>query len=148
MQTKLVVFGFLLILLVVNLQIYRLETRRDTGTVVFLKLAPRDPRSLLQGDYMRLRYEIASGIAGDGGVVYLQPDEQKLAESVRTEDGPGRVKLQYQRVDNRVTFGIDSFLFQEGRAADFNRARYAQIRVDDEGRPSLLRLLDEDLREI
>ena len=148
MRSRLLIFGFLLILVVVNLQIYHLETRRATGEVVVLQLAPLDPRSLLQGDYMRLRYEIASQITGDGGVVYLTPDERRVADLVATEDGPGRVPLQYRRVDGRVKFDIDSYLFQEGRAADYNRARYAEIRVDETGRPSLLRLLDKQLREI
>mgnify|MGYP000014629156 CR=1 FL=1 len=97
---------------------------------------------------MRLRYEIASQITGDGGVVYLIPDERRVAKSLATEDGPGRVKLLYRRLDGEVKFDIDSYLFQEGRAADFNRARYAEIRVDRRGRPSLIRLLDEQLREI
>ena len=47
MRSKLLLFGFLWILVVVNLQIYHLETRRATGEVVVLELAPLDPRSLL-----------------------------------------------------------------------------------------------------
>lgn len=31
----------------------------ENGRVVLLELAPRDPRALLQGDYLRLRYRLA-----------------------------------------------------------------------------------------
>ena len=50
--TKLVaVLGLLLILLAVNWSIYKQEQVLAQGKTVLLKLAPVDPRSLMQGDY-------------------------------------------------------------------------------------------------
>src|SRR5690606_10833586 len=49
--------GLLLILAVVNVGIWQRERILATGRTVVLALAPVDPRSLMQGDYMALRFE-------------------------------------------------------------------------------------------
>jgi uncharacterized membrane-anchored protein len=41
------------------------ETLLADGKLILLELAPADPRSLMQGDYMRLRYNIAENIKAD-----------------------------------------------------------------------------------
>jgi uncharacterized membrane protein/uncharacterized membrane-anchored protein len=51
--------GLMLILLVVNLGIAHRERILASGARVVLALAPVDPRSLMQGDYMALRFEVA-----------------------------------------------------------------------------------------
>ena len=45
-----------------NAQILLKEHTRTSGNLVLLELAPVDPRSLMQGDYMTLRYAIASDV--------------------------------------------------------------------------------------
>jgi len=49
----------LLVLAFVNYGIYGRERLVREGRVMVLRLAPVDPRSLMQGDYMRLRFEAA-----------------------------------------------------------------------------------------
>ncbi|WP_438405603.1 GDYXXLXY domain-containing protein, partial [Aeromonas hydrophila] len=49
----------LAILAGINATVWRYEHAMSSGEVVLLRLAPVDPRSLMQGDYMRLNYEIA-----------------------------------------------------------------------------------------
>ena len=39
------------------------ERIKTNGERIFLALAPVDPRSLMQGDYMALRFEIATHIS-------------------------------------------------------------------------------------
>jgi uncharacterized membrane-anchored protein len=51
--------GLMLILVVVNVSIARYERILASGTRVVLALAPVDPRSLMQGDYMALRFDVA-----------------------------------------------------------------------------------------
>ena len=46
----------------INWSIYQKETLLAEGQVIYLELAPVDPRSLMQGDYMALRFAIASDI--------------------------------------------------------------------------------------
>ena len=60
---KTLLFGTLVIILgLVNWQIYQKEQHLAHGTKVYLELAPVDPRSLMQGDYMALRFKIADDI--------------------------------------------------------------------------------------
>ncbi|MBS0976300.1 GDYXXLXY domain-containing protein, partial [Serratia rubidaea] len=47
-------------LLLVNLSIYQKEQQLRQGRVAILQLAPVDPRSLMQGDYMALDYALAA----------------------------------------------------------------------------------------
>ncbi|MGD1984388.1 MAG: GDYXXLXY domain-containing protein, partial [Chromatiaceae bacterium] len=51
------------ILVFVNLQIMQKEDIIENGETLLLRLAPQDPRSLLQGDYMALRYAMTRDIA-------------------------------------------------------------------------------------
>jgi len=46
----------MLALVVANAAIWEKEALISTGQVVFVELAPVDPRSLMQGDYMTLNY--------------------------------------------------------------------------------------------
>lgn len=53
--------GFLIVLLgAVNYKVQQFEDVLATGKPVVLKIAPADPRSLMQGDYMVLNYAILS----------------------------------------------------------------------------------------
>jgi uncharacterized membrane-anchored protein len=54
--------GLILALSVVNHGIFQRERILDEGHVVLLELTPVDPRSLMQGDYMALRFTVAEDI--------------------------------------------------------------------------------------
>nr|WP_255016738.1 GDYXXLXY domain-containing protein [Psychrobacter sp. PraFG1]UTT87693.1 GDYXXLXY domain-containing protein [Psychrobacter sp. PraFG1] len=56
------ILGLLLTLSVVNISIAKNEKLLATGESVLLKLAPVDPRSLMQGDYMALNYALSEQI--------------------------------------------------------------------------------------
>lgn len=55
--------GALLVLGGVDYSIYGKERVIRDGETVYLELAPVDPRSLMQGDYMALRFRLAGRIA-------------------------------------------------------------------------------------
>lgn len=57
-----VIGGLLLTLAVVNNGIYQREQILSTGATVVLELAPVDPRSLIQGDYMTLGFDVADEV--------------------------------------------------------------------------------------
>ena len=58
-RQALVAFGALLVFGAANGTILQKQAVLDAGRPVLLRLAPVDPRSLMQGDYMRLRYDRA-----------------------------------------------------------------------------------------
>ncbi len=63
MQKIIAIVTLLIALLLVNWSIYKKEDLLENGKVIFLKLAPIDPRSLMQGDYMALRFDVANQIS-------------------------------------------------------------------------------------
>ena len=115
-RTILVWGGLLLALVVANLGIRGHERTLSHGRVVLLELAPVDPRSLLQGDYMVLRFAVdeavtramhadindarrlkqmgwgadngcSAGRCSDGYVV-VAPDRDGVGRFVRIQDAP------------------------------------------------------------
>jgi uncharacterized membrane-anchored protein len=130
----------------------------DVGTPVLLELAPRDPRSLLQGDYVQLRYGApaqriaASSGSWQGGVAVLRVDGNGVGHYERLDDdaplGEREVRIRYARTRQEVTLGPTSYFFQEGRGATWEQARFAEMRVDADGTAVLVGLRDADLRRI
>ena len=125
-----------------------------TGQPVLLELAPRDPRSLMQGDYMVLDYAVSREQQRDleqrprDGHLVLRLDEQGVGRFVRfdtpeTPLAPGEFKLRYRIRQSRVRLGAESFFFQEGHAERYERARYGELRVADSGASVLVGLRDE-----
>ena len=56
----LIITNLLLLLGYLNWSIYQKEQTLRDGQLVLFELAPVDPRSLMQGDYMSLRYREAT----------------------------------------------------------------------------------------
>lgn len=146
----------LIILALVNHSIYGREQLLKEGNVVLLKLAPVDPRSLMQGDYMALRFEVAGRISSadkdenkkDGHVV-LALDERFVGTFNRLDDGmplnENEIRMRYRVRNGRTKFGTNAFFFQEGDAELYTSAKYGEFRVDDKGEAILTRMRDENL---
>ena len=86
MRKTILILTALGILASINFNIYQREQLLSNGRVVLLELAPVDPRSLMQGDYMALRFGVANqAFAGkdlqtlDDGHLVLTVDERDVA---------------------------------------------------------------------
>lgn len=77
-----VAITLVLILLAVNLGIMQKEQHLKQGESVYLELAPVDPRSLMQGDYMRINYAINRDIHS-----LLSPKKNTADSSMRVNRG-------------------------------------------------------------
>src|SRR5262245_17979640 len=143
MRRQLAIAAGVLFLVVINLVIFGREQLLATGRVVLLELAPVDPRSLMQGDYMALRFSTADAIGSardktlvDGRII-VSVDERGIGRFVRRDNGEPiaerEVAMRYRVRDGRVKFATNAFFFQEGRAADFQSARYGEFRVASSG---------------
>jgi uncharacterized membrane-anchored protein len=150
--------GLVAILSLVNWQILAKERLLRDGELMLLELAPVDPRSLMQGDYMRLEYAIArelgyrSGFPADGRVVVAN-DLNGVARFVRQEEpgvplGAAEHLLRYRWRGGRVRIGTDAFYFQEGQADQYAGAHYGEMRVDAAGEALLIGLRDRDRRPL
>jgi len=151
-------------LVLVNLAIIGRETIIEKGDTAILALAPVDPRSLIQGDYMALAYELqrdealaaaAEERAASGeteGLLVLAPDAEGVHRFRRIDDGrplgAGELRLIYRWRDGRLRLAGESFFFQEGTAETYQRARFAAFKVGEDGDAVLVGLRDETLAKI
>ena len=141
-----IVAAVALVLIAVNLSIVAKERIRTGGEPIYLELAPVDPRSLMQGDYMALRFAIAQEISTEqSGSAALLVDERRIAKLNPDQNAPG-LRIRYRIRNGQVWLGTNAYFFEEGTARRFERARYGAFRVDlDSGEAVLVGLADEDL---
>ncbi len=143
----------------VNLLVVQHERLVMQGRPVILELTPVDPRSLIQGDYMALRYRAARDAAHtladppDSGALVIALDERNIGHFQRFHDdsqplAANEVVLRYHTRNGQILLGAESFFFQEGQAEAYEQARYGELRVAENGQSLLSRLLDADLRPI
>ncbi len=130
------------------------------GQAVLIELAPVDPRSLMQGDYMALRFAIDDHLphpAGDDGTrpprfAYVALDDAGRATfRALGNDLPapaGQVALRIRQRDGRLSVGPNAFFFQEGSADIFEGARWGEFRVDGDGNALLTHLRGDSLQRL
>jgi uncharacterized membrane-anchored protein len=151
MRKAVALIAGLLVLAFVNYGIYQRERLVTEGAIVLLKLAPVDPRSLMQGDYMRLRFEAADrafprrfGNRTADGRIVVTLDAQRVGHFRRFADaGPlaaNEIALRYRIRNGQPNFATNAFFFQEGRAQAFERAQYGEFRVAPDGEMILTNL--------
>lgn len=141
-----------MILVFANYLIYDKEQLLANGRPVYLELAPVDPRSLMQGDYMRLRYAVSTrSYSLDRGYIVLWIDANNVGQfsrivtDVNTPLDNNEILLKYHKAGSRIVIGAESFFFEEGQGRTFNNARYGEIRIGDKGDIVLFGLRDENL---
>lgn len=145
------------LMIVINYMIIQKERTISNGELVLMKLAPVDPRSLMQGDYMDLRYEITASIYDQNlssrGYCVVTLDEHKVASLVRFQDrktplNSGEVLIKYFAPYRDARIGAESYFFQEGLASLYDQAQYGALRVDASGTSLLVGLYDQNYKEL
>jgi uncharacterized membrane-anchored protein len=140
-QRLLIALAAALVLAALNFSIAGKERIKRDGEVVYLELAPVDPRSLMQGDYMTLRFKLATDIEARietakserrEGMIQLVPvevDANRVA-TLATPEKAGALKIRYRFRNGQVWLGTNAFFFEEGSARQFAGARYGEFRLD------------------
>lgn len=172
MRSVIALAWVVVVLALVGYSIAAKEALLESGKVTYLELAPVDPRSLMQGDYMALRFRIANdarrdverdesagrpgsrrkGLAtADGNIVAtLGPDS--VSHYKRLDDGsplaPGEIMLRYRVRKGRVKFATNAYFFEEGTAKRYEQARYGEFRVAPDGELLLTGLRDKALEPL
>ena len=144
----LIALGALLVLGAVNGAIVGKERIKREGEVVYLRLAPVDPRSLMQGDYMALRFAVADEIARDDEVRHrLRNGEMALAAvtlddkriaTLANDPSQASIRLRYRLRGGQIWLGTNAFFFEEGTAKRYEEAKYGEFRVDRESGEAVL----------
>lgn len=169
MRKIIALVSLVLILAAVNWSIYHKEKQLAEGRIVYLELAPVDPRSLMQGDYMALRFQLADNVYGalpkneeagrwrndvtasDGSVV-VRLDARHIGSFKSLYTGQplseGEVILRYRVRNGAVKFATNAFFFQEGQGEYYQPAKYGQFRVDGKGELLLSAMYDANLKKL
>ena len=164
-----------LALVYINLNAWQSQQIKLSGDVLFLELAPVDPLSLVQGQYMRLRFAIEKRYDstpedqdviqnGHGNVLAVISLDNKrigtltglLAPNRRQQQPHGDDTLQLQvhaRLEDSdgsyvIRIEQNSFLFQENTEDRYAEAKYGMFRVEEDGRYILVDLADQHLRPL
>lgn len=148
----------LAVIAVANIGIWQKETLIAEGRPVFIELAPVDPRSLMQGDYMRLRFRLPPPPAGV---------ERSIAERIHAvgkidargivvldkydmggPPAPDEIAIELTPRQGSWTVVTDAWYFKEGDARRYERARYGEFRVNAKGRALLVGMRGPDLEKL
>lgn len=164
-RTLVAVSALVLILFAVNASIWNKEQHLEHGTTVLLELAPVDPRSLMQGDYMALNFAVSnelraalpkqaggrgrwwSKVDAEDGWVKLSLDENGVGQFVgvasEATSTDGTLHVAFRVRNGRVKFATNAYFFQEGTASVYEQARYGEFRINHNGEPLLTAMRDE-----
>lgn len=163
------VVALMVILILVNGMIFGKERQLARGRVVYLELAPVDPRSLMQGDYMALRFRLTREVgaalrqpeaedvhrteaATRAGYLVLRLDEHRVGRfaGLYTEQALGENELlvRYRLAADGLQVATDAFFFQEGHGKYYEDAKFGQFRVSEAGDLLLTEMVDKDLKRL
>ena len=172
----LIALGALLVLGGVNYSIWHKERIKRDGEIVFIDLAPVDPRSLMQGDYMTLNFRLAQEIErslpavtsldnaprqpsttanerprnGEVRTASITLDGKRIASFAAAGAGASNTRtIAYRMRNDRVWLGTNAFFFEEGRAEQYAKARYGEFRLDAaSGEAVLVGLRNSELKPL
>jgi len=156
------IITIIIALIAINIRINKKQHLIANGEVLLFKLTPVDPRSLMQGDYMRLRFELAvkiqdhlrlrndqTTIPTQQGFAVVTKDKNNVVSFVdlfhKQQITASQYMIPFKFRNYRVVFTTNAFYFQEGQASHFQKAQFGQFKMAG-GEMLLLHMLDEDLK--
>ncbi|WP_116813400.1 GDYXXLXY domain-containing protein [Steroidobacter cummioxidans] len=150
-----IALGAILVLVAVNHSIRAKERIISTGESIYIELAPVDPRSLMQGDYMALRFHLADAIESrrvqDSDTYPRAPivlDERHVATLAERGVATDHF-IRYRLRNDGVWLGTNAWFFEEGSADRFTSARFGEFRLDrTSGEAVLVGLRDGKLKAL
>lgn len=163
-RTVLLALGLVATLGIVNMAIGKRESLLRDGETVLLELAPVDPRSLMQGDYMALEFALAQDVRNrldhsrrdrrhaDGYVVLLRDADgravfQRVQPAVEPRIGD-EIVLRYRLRGGNVRIVTNAWFFAEGDADRYAVARFGELRIGDDGEALLVAMRDAGLKPL
>jgi len=169
MSKILALVSLVIVLGLVNWSIYKKEDQLTHGKIAYLELAPIDPRSIMQGDYMALNYQVArqvydalpkskeykhwrQNIDASDGYAVVALDERNIATFKDIYHGQALAKseilMRYRVRNGAVKFATNAYFFQEGTGKYYQPAHYGQFRVANDGELLLVAMYDKDLNKL
>jgi len=155
-----IVASVVAVLALANIGIWQKEDLIARGRPVYVELAPGDPRSLMQGDYMRLDFRIPAEVQAGlrDSTTSVRPrvvarrDERGVATLMRLEDGTAldaqEFLFELTPKEGRWLLVSDAWFFREGEAQRWQPAKYGEFRVDASGKALLVGLRGPNLEAL
>ncbi len=156
-----VVAGSMVTLAVASFSIWQKQDLIARGQPVFVALAPADPRSLMQGDFMRLNFRLPEEMVqlAPPGVTAARPQvrARRDARGVATLLGPhhpgvplaaDELVIELSPKNGSWTLVTDAWFFREGDGQRWEQARFGEFRVASDGRALLVGMADAQLKPI
>lgn len=141
--------------------VWQKEQLLALGRPAFVELAPVDPRSLMQGDYMTLRWRLPADVrqeldrleTSERPLVAARRDERQVLTLTHIVDAvrplaAGEEVVQLSPKSGRWVIVTDAWFFRDGEAARWQRARYGEFRLLPDGRALLVGLRGADLQPL
>ncbi len=155
-----VVATVVLVLAAVTVNINKKEDLIMYGDKLLFPLAPVDPRSLMQGDYMRLRFDLATQISAKlqqlntqntipeyTGFAVVEKDDKGIVAFVDLYNNHNLTQDQYmipfKNRNHQIHFTTNAFYFQEGMRKHYQQARFGEFRYKN-GEMLLVNMVDKD----
>lgn len=159
---KLCIVGiFFLVMIGLNYAVYDKNKLKHEGEVVYLQLRPVDPRSLMQGDYMALAYDlelkpkIDINHPAQKRYMVIELDNNQVAQFVELTNDKNELKLKPNqkiiKIDlryNQAKIRPDAFFFQEGHGKLYEKAKYGIFRFKGTDTYILDGLADENRKRL
>ncbi len=148
--------NLVLIVVLFNNSVWEKEKTLKTGTLVLIPLAPVDPRSLMQGDYMNLNYnlgQVPNYHLPKRGYCIITIGNRQIAQVARYQKklvplAKNEIPIKYFTGKySTIRLGAESYFFREGTADRYTNAKYGGLVIDKEGN-SILRGLYDDKRQL
>jgi uncharacterized membrane-anchored protein len=144
-------------LAVANFAIWQKEALINEGRPIFIELAPVDPRSLMQGDYMQLNFNLGKVdrielLEGRRTMVAASIDTRGVATMQRIDNGlplaANELRIELLTTGGGLRPATDAWYFKEGEGDRWAKARFGEFRIDDHGRALLVDLRGADLEKL
>lgn len=155
------IFALTFLLFAISM-VYSISQKEDTlkyGKTLRLKLIPVDPRSLMQGDYMRLDFALTRQVNKEllkisykEDKLILTLDSNNIGTFKRFLNKNNSLKsnelilnFTYKKGEKyaRSKISTTSYFFEEGYRKKYENAKYGEFKVNTKGEAILTFLLDE-----
>ncbi len=146
------------VLILINLNIWQKEHLIQTGEKLYIRLAPVDPRSLMQRNYMALNFEmprhaIEPALGAQRPFAIVELNNNNVATFVRLASPgdtltPTQRRVQLTPKNGQWTFVTDAWFFQKGQGQRWEAAKYGEFRLAPDGTALLVGMANENLEAI
>lgn len=162
LASGLIAFSTIATASVFGLGVKKNESLIKSGETVYIELAPVDPRSLMQGDYMALNFRMPDmgndqtqrlGDQASTATGVIVVDGRKIARVVRIEANTpalatGERIVKLRKIRGSWSVGSNAWFFREGTGKKFEAAAFGEFRLGPAGDLLLVGMADKELKRI